>query len=155
MEELNCLFWLGPDPDGEESAFLASSFEQEMQLPHFAMLDDLFRHAYEGDALFYISATDAYATLEDRSGGVLLSITNHEQVLVSYLVDAQWAALAKECQGFIWLFPAEEMLVEEVAAVAKTDLVEAYESNQLNVFVVAIGTAGGFLRAEEEPLNLE
>jgi hypothetical protein len=47
------------------------------------------------------------------------------------------------------------MLVEEVAAVAKTDLVEAYESNQLNVFVVAIGTAGGFLRAEEEPLNLE
>jgi hypothetical protein len=149
MEELNCLFWLGPDPDGEESAFLASSFEQEMQLAHFAMLDDLFRHAYEGDALFYISATDAYATLENRSDGVLLSITNHEQVLVSYLVDALWAALAKERQGFVWLFPAEEMLVEQVAEVAKADLVEAYESNQLNVFVVSIGAPVGFSGAEE------
>jgi hypothetical protein len=149
MEQLNCLFWLGPDPDGEESAFLASSFEQEMELAHFAMLDDLFRHAYEGDALFYISATDAYATLEDREGGVLLSITNHEQVLLSYLVDAPWAALANERQGFVWLFPAEEMLVEEVMQVAKADLVEAYESNQLNVFVVAIGTADGFSQAEE------
>jgi hypothetical protein len=149
MEELNCLFWLGPDPDGEESAFLASSFEQEMELPHFAMLDDLFRHAYEGDALFYISATDAYATLEDRSDGVLLSISNHEQVLVSYLVDAKWAALARERQGFVWVFPAEEMLVEQVMQVAKADLVEAYESNQLNVFVVAIGTADGFSQAEE------
>jgi hypothetical protein len=149
MEELNCLFWLGPDPDGEESAFLASSFEQEMQLENFAMLDDLFRHAYEGDALFYISATDAYATLEDRSDGVLLSISNHEQDLISYLVDAQWAALANERQGFVWLFPAEEMLVEEVAAVAKADLVEAYESNQLNVFVVAIGTPAEFSGAQE------
>jgi hypothetical protein len=149
MEELNCLFWLGPDPDGEESAFLASSFEQEMELPHFAMLDDLFRHAYEGDALFYISATDAHATLEEREGGVLLSITNHEQVLLSYLVDAQWAALANERQGFVWLFPAEEMLVEQVMQVAKADLVEAYESNQLNVFDVAIGTAGGLSQAKE------
>jgi hypothetical protein len=155
MEELNCLFWLGPDPDGKESAFLASSFGQEMELPHFAMLDDLFRHAYEGDALFYISATDAHATLEDRPDGVLLSITNDEQVLISYLVDAQWAALAKDRQGFVWLFPTEEMLVEEVAAVAKADLVEAFENSQLNVFVVAIGTADGFSQAEEEPLNLE
>ncbi len=149
MEELNCLFWLGPDPDGEESAFLASSFEQEMQLENFAMLDDLFRHAYEGDALFYISATDAYAMLEDRPDGVFLSISNHEQVLLSYLVDAQWAALAKERQGFVWLFPAEEMLVEQVAEVAKADLVEAYESNQLNVFVVSIGAPVGFSGAEE------
>jgi hypothetical protein len=149
MEELNCLFWLGSDPDGEASAFLASSFEQEMQLAHFAMLDDLFRHAYEGDSLFYISATDAHATLEDRSDGVLLSVTNHEQVLVSYLVDAPWAVLAKERQGFVWVFPAEEMLVEEVAAVAKADLVEAYESNQLNVFVVGIGPVGEFSQAEE------
>jgi hypothetical protein len=155
MEELNCLFWRGPDPDGEESAFLASSFEQEMQLENFAMLDDLFRHAYEGDALFYISATDAYAVLEDRADGVLLSISNHEQVLLSYLVDAQWAALAKERQGFVWLFPAEEMLVEEVEAVAKADLVEAYESNQLNVFVVSIGAPEGFSGTKEEPLNLE
>ena len=149
MEILNCLFWLGTDPDGEESAFLASSFEQEMQLENFAMLDDLFRHAYEGDALFYISATDAYATLEDRADGVLLSITNHEQVLLSYFVDAQWAALAKERQGFVWLFPTEEMLVEQVAEVAKADLVAAYESDQLNVFVVAIGAPDGFLRTEE------
>ena len=149
MEELNCLFWLGLDPDGEESAFLASSFEQEMQLPHFAMLDDLFRHAYEGDALFYISASDAYAVLEDRADGVFLSISNHEQVLLSYLVSAQWAALAKERQGFVWLFPAEEMLVEKVMQVAKADLVEAYESNQLNVFVVSIGAPVGFSGAKE------
>ena len=149
MEILNCLFWLGTDPDGEESAFLASSFEQETQLADFAMLDDLFRHAYEGDALFYISATDASATLENRADGVLLSITNHEQVLLSYVVDARWAALAKERQGFVWLFPTEEMLVEQVAEVAKADLVAAYESDQLNVFVVAIGAPDGFLEARE------
>jgi hypothetical protein len=143
MDELNCLFWLGPDPDGEESAFLASSFEQESQLPTFVILDDLFRHAYEGEYLFYISMTDAYAVLEDRADGILLSITNHEQILLSYLVSAQWVALAKERQGFVWLFPAEEMTVEQVAAVAKADLVEAYESGQLNVFVVGIGAPDG------------
>jgi hypothetical protein len=149
MEELNCLLWVGPDPDGEESAFLASSFEQENQLPVFPILDDLFNHGYEGEYLFYISMTDAYAVLEDRGNVVLLSITNHEQILLSYVVDAQWAARAKEFRAFIWLFPTEEMTVEQVMQLAKVDLVEAYESDQLNVFVVGIGAPDGSLDEAE------
>jgi hypothetical protein len=143
MEELSCLFWLGSDPDGEESAFLASSFEQESQLPTFSLLDDLLNHAYEGEYLFYIATTDAYAVLEDRGDVFLLTIAKYEQVLLSYVVDAQWAARAKEFRAFIWLFPTGEMTVEQVMEVAKADLVGAYESDQLNVFVVGIGVPDG------------
>jgi hypothetical protein len=155
MEELNCLFWLGSDPDGEASAFLASSFEQEMQLPTFSLLDDLLNHAYEGEYLFYISTTDAYAVLEDRGDAVLLTIAKYEQVLLSYVVDAQWAARAKEFRAFIWLFPTEEMTVDQVMKVAKADLVKAYESDQLNVFVVGIGAPEESLEDHGKVPNLE
>jgi hypothetical protein len=130
-------FWIATDSDGDATAFLTLPKDEFTRSPHARTLEDLMLKLYEGDEVWYLVATDAYGVLHDQSDISSVSLFDHEQVLFTYSVDADWIQLARTSQGFV-LVLTYEMTLDAIRACSFQQLVEARDENKLELISIAV-----------------
>jgi hypothetical protein len=142
MDVLPCKCWVVVAETGNRTPFLATHQRVEPSLPNSrkASLKDLLAKATEGDTCFYLGTFDAFAELDIGINEVRLSLNNHKENLLTFLVTVAWAREVQEQQGFMWLtFTSKDVRLEQLEHFSEEEIKRAYEEHLIDILAVGVG----------------
>jgi fermentation-respiration switch protein FrsA (DUF1100 family) len=137
----DCVTWLSEDAEGDEAAFLATAHTAMAESEFAATIHDLMNRLYEGEDVFYLDMTDAFAVLRQSSNHLELCLNNHEHNVMVWRVAADWAAVAARVGGFTWVQTDDELPTEDCQRLSAAELVEAMAEDRLSLVSVGIEQA--------------
>ncbi len=133
---MDCIFWIEAGQN-QTLAFLAIARENISREPEAAALDDLISGLYEGEEFWYLDKQDAYGILESGDNRHMVSLFNHERVLSSFAVDAEWVRKASDTAGF-GLILTLKISPEATRGLSREQLIKARDENLLELVAVGV-----------------
>ena len=130
------IFWI--DHSGDDTmGFLAVASDDIIQEPQAEAFDELIGCLYEGEKFWYMDAHDAYGILESSDARHTVSLFNHERVLLTFAVDAEWVEQTLDSGGF-GLIVTYGIAPEAACELSKEQLVKARDEDKLGLILVGI-----------------